>query len=171
MLPGAVTPRMGGWRTASICRRYNITSERDLIAASEKIEASRQVSTPADKTSTKTDTSAFGADFAPNEYAIDRDGYARKRHEVKRSGYSYRRCLQRITSRERQAETVLPIERFLDSNRMHFSEALSKLAQSTFTFCSPIGSPTSRGFCTVKRRRFNDLGEMKACLQSRCSPS
>jgi hypothetical protein len=62
-------PRMGGWRTASICRRYNITSESDLIAASEKIEASRQVSTPADKTSTKTDTSAFGADFAPNENA------------------------------------------------------------------------------------------------------
>src|SRR5271168_3289607 len=50
---------MGGWRTASICRRYNITSESDLIAASEKIEASRQVSTPADKTSTKTDTSAL----------------------------------------------------------------------------------------------------------------
>lgn len=37
--------------------------------------------------------------------------------------------------------------------------------------CSPISSPTSRGFCTMKRRRFNDLGEMKACLQSRCSPS
>jgi hypothetical protein len=37
--------------------------------------------------------------------------------------------------------------------------------------CSPISSPTSRGLRTVKRRRFNDLGEMKACLQSRCSPS
>src|SRR5438309_4949201 len=37
--------------------------------------------------------------------------------------------------------------------------------------CSPISSPTSRGVCTIKRRRFNDLGEMKACLQSRCSPS
>src|SRR6266700_6336887 len=24
----------------------------------------------------------------------------------------------------------------------------------------------AEGFCTVKRRRFNDLGEMKACLQS-----
>jgi hypothetical protein len=69
------------------------------------------------------------------------------------------------------AETVLPVEYLLDSNRMHLSESLPKLAQSTFTFCSPIGSPTSRGFCTVKRRRFNDLGEMKAWLQSRCSPS
>src|SRR5580692_7699920 len=69
------------------------------------------------------------------------------------------------------ADTVLPLECLLDSNRKHFSEGLSKLAQSTFTFCSPIGSPTSRGFCTVKRRRFNDLGEMKACLQSRCSRS
>ena len=69
MLTGAVMPRMGRCRTASICRSYNITSESDLIAASEKIEASRQVSTPADKTSTKTDTSAFGADFAPNENA------------------------------------------------------------------------------------------------------
>ena len=69
MLTGAVMPRMGRCRTASICRSYNITSESDLIAASEKIEVSRQVSTPADKTSTKTDTSAFGADFAPNENA------------------------------------------------------------------------------------------------------
>jgi len=31
--------------------------------------------------------------------------------------------------------------------------------------CSPISSPTSRGFCTVKRRRFNELDEMTACLQ------
>jgi hypothetical protein len=96
---------------------------------------------------------------------------ARERHEVKGSGYSYRRCLQGITPRERQAETVLPVECLLASNRMHFSEGLPKLAQSTFALCSPIGSPTSRGFCTVKRRRFNDFGEMKACLQSRCSPS
>jgi hypothetical protein len=76
-----------------------------------------------------------------------------------------------ITPRERQAETALPVERLLDSNREHFSKGLPKLAQRTFTFCSPIGSPTSRGFCAVNRRRFSDLGEMKACLQSRCSPS
>jgi hypothetical protein len=44
-------------------------------------------------------------------------------------------------------------------------------SQATLTFCSPIGSPSCRGVCTMKRRRFNDLGEMKACLQSRCSPS
>src|SRR5882724_8469471 len=36
-----------------------------------------------------------------------------------------------------------------------------------FIFRSPISSPICRGFCTMKRRRFNDLGEMKACLQSR----
>src|SRR5580698_3837606 len=76
-----------------------------------------------------------------------------------------------ITPRERQAETTLPVERLFDSNREHFSKGLPKRAQSTVISCSPIGSPTSRGFCTVKRRRFSDLGEMKACLQSRCSPS
>jgi hypothetical protein len=43
--------------------------------------------------------------------------------------------------------------------------------QSTLILCSPNSSPTSRGVCTIKRRRFNDLGEMKTCLQSRCSPS
>src|SRR6266480_1453414 len=36
--------------------------------------------------------------------------------------------------------------------------------------CSPMSSPTCRGVCTVKIRRFN-LGEMTTCLQSRCSPS
>jgi hypothetical protein len=31
--------------------------------------------------------------------------------------------------------------------------------QSTLILCSPNSSPTSRGVCTIKRRRFNDLGE------------
>jgi integrase len=66
-IPETVVLRMGGWRTASICRRYNITSENDLIAASEKIEASRQASTAAEKTDTKTRTSPFSDDLAPNE--------------------------------------------------------------------------------------------------------
>jgi hypothetical protein len=44
-----------------------------------------------------------------------RESYARERHEVNRSGCSYRRCLQGITPRERQAETVLPVECLLDS--------------------------------------------------------
>src|SRR5580658_4706307 len=64
---------------------------------------------------------------------------------------------QGIAPRERQAEIVLPVECLLDSTRMHFSGGLPKLVQSTFTFCSPIGSPTSRGLCTVQRRRFNVL--------------
>ncbi len=34
-----------------------------------------------------------------------------------------------------------------------------------FIFRSPISSPICRGVCTVKRRRFNGLGEMMACLQ------
>ena len=46
-------------------------------------------------------------------------------------------------------------------------QCLSKLGQRILNICSPISSPTSRGFCTVKRRRFNGLGEMKTCLQSR----
>jgi len=59
----------------------------------------------------------------------------------------------------------------LNSNRVHFSEYLSKLGQRILIICSPMSSPASRGVCTVKRRRFNGLGEMTACLQSRCSPS
>jgi hypothetical protein len=47
----------------------------------------------------------------------------------------------------------------------------SRLGQRILSICSPLSSPTSRGFCALKRRRFNDLGEMTACLQSRCSPS
>ena len=43
--------------------------------------------------------------------------------------------------------------------------------RKTLTACGPIGSPICRGVCTVKRRRFNSLGELKASLQSRCSPS
>lgn len=56
------------------------------------------------------------------------------------------------------------------STRVHFSECLclSKLGQGVLVLCSPSSSPISRGLCTAKRRRFNDLGEMKACLQSRC---
>ena len=50
-------------------------------------------------------------------------------------------------------------------------QCLSKLGPRILNICSPISSPTSRGFCTVKRRRFNGLGEMKTCLQSRYSPS
>ena len=57
------------------------------------------------------------------------------------------------------------------SNQVHFSECLSKLGQRILIICSPMSSPTSRGVCTLKRRRFNGLGEMMACLQSRCSPS
>jgi len=55
--------------------------------------------------------------------------------------------------------------------RVHFSEYLSELGQRILIICSPMSSPTSRGVCTLKRRRFNGLGKMKACLQSRCSPS
>jgi hypothetical protein len=47
-----VALRVGGWKTASVARRYNITSESDLIEATRKIELGRQVSA----TDTKTDT-------------------------------------------------------------------------------------------------------------------
>src|SRR5580700_6602773 len=33
-----VALRVGGWKTASVARRYNITSESDLIEATRKIE-------------------------------------------------------------------------------------------------------------------------------------
>lgn len=65
----------------------------------------------------------------------------RKRDEVRRPGYS----------------------------REHPGRRASSNHKVPFTFCSPISSPICRGFCTVKRRRFNDLGEMKVCLQNRCS--
>ena len=52
-----------------------------------------------------------------------------------------------------------------------FRSVCPNLDNVSSIICSPMSSPTSRGVCTVKRRRFNDLGEMKACLQSRCSPS
>jgi hypothetical protein len=106
----------------------------------------------------------------------------RERHEVNRPGYFCERqgrgglrCIGIRThpaTAEKQAEVVLPVVLArLESNRVHFSECLSKLGQSILILCSPSSSPTSRGVCTAKRRRFNDLGEMRACLQSRCSPS
>jgi hypothetical protein len=51
----------------------------------------------------------------------------------------------------------------------HLSECLCKLGRVSLISVGPISSPNSRGFRTVKRRRFNGLGEMKSCLQSRCS--
>jgi len=50
-----VAMRISGHKTASVFRRYDITDERDLADATDKIELGRQVSA----TSTKTDTVAI----------------------------------------------------------------------------------------------------------------
>jgi hypothetical protein len=71
---------------------------------------------------------------------------------------------------ENQAEVILPVV-FAPLGSSSFFGVFVQTSTNTVMVCSPISSPTSRGFCTVKRRRFNDLGEMKTCLQSRCSPS
>jgi hypothetical protein len=47
----------------------------------------------------------------------------------------------------------------------------ASLDEVTLSSAAQLVAPICRAFCTVKRRRPNDLGEMKACLQSRCSPS
>jgi len=68
---------------------------------------------------------------------------------------------------ENQAEVILPVV-FAPLGSSSFFGVFVQTSTNTLMVCSPISSPTSRGFCTVKRRRFNDLGEMKTCLQSRC---
>src|SRR5467141_774453 len=55
------------------------------------------------------------------------------------------------------------------SNRVHFSECLSKLRQNTLVSVAQLVAQFAEGFAL--RRRFNGLGEMMACLQSRCSPN
>jgi integrase len=57
-VPETVALRVGGWKTAAVGRRYNITSEDDLIEATRKIELGRQVSA----TDTKTDTVAISTE-------------------------------------------------------------------------------------------------------------
>jgi len=106
--------------------------------------------------------------FQVNRTWIRSRGPATQRRIFSRSLLLEYRCIRRL-------QRIKPRSFFrqcsLHSKLVYFSECLSKLGQNTLMVCSPISSPTSRGFCTVKRRRFNDLGEMKTCLQSRCSPS
>jgi hypothetical protein len=67
------------------------------------------------------------------ESTVDVNKTPHEQHEMKRPGYSFERPGRRVLS-------------CIDSNRVHFSECLSKLGQRTFIIvCSPLSSPTCRG--------------------------
>ena len=63
-IPETVCMKISGHKTRHIFDAYNLSSERDLIAATEKIELTGQVSAPGTGTDTKTSTLAISPENA-----------------------------------------------------------------------------------------------------------